>query len=113
MTEEMLLALKNELKDILEDDNFSIIEINKGSLHVLITLQFLLKKMCVKTKGEIKNLTQKCKKFVSGILKKMKDFAFFGYKEKKPAYICDYVKNIEDSGKEIINSLKKKSKELQ
>ena len=66
--------------------------------------------MCVKTKGEIKNLTQKCKKFVSGILKKMKDFAFFGYKEKKPAYICDYVKNIEDSGKEIIQLFEEKVK---
>ena len=110
MTEEMFFTLKNELKDILEDDSFSIIEINKGSLHVLITLQFLFKKMYVKTKGEIKNLTQKCKSFIGNIFKKMKDFAFFGYKAKKPAYICDYVKNIEDSEREIIQLFEEKVK---
>lgn len=110
MTEEMFLTLKDELKEILEDDNFSIIEINKGSLHVLITLQFLFKKMFVKTKGEIKNLSKKCKSFIGNIFKKMKDFAFFGYKKKMPTYICDYVKNIEDSEKEIIQLFEEKVK---
>ena len=44
MNEELFKLLKSELKEILEDDNFSIIEMNKGSFHILITLQFIFKK---------------------------------------------------------------------
>ena len=110
MTEELLLLLKKELKDIFEDDDFSIIEINKGSLDVLITLQFLFKKMYIKTKEEIKNITQNSKNFIMKFFNKIKDFAFFGYRKKKPEFVAEYVKNIEDSGKEIIQLFEEKIK---
>ena len=39
------LELKNELKVIFDIEDFSIIEINKGSLQVIVSLQYILKKM--------------------------------------------------------------------
>ena len=36
---------KNEIKKLIGNDNFSIVEINKGSFKVIITLQFIYKKI--------------------------------------------------------------------
>ena len=107
MNEDLFKIFKSELKEILEEDNFSIIEMNKGSFHVLITLQFLLKKIHTSTKEEIKNITKKCKIFASKILNKIKDFAFFG-KKKKVKQSNALVKNIEDCEKEIIQAFQEK-----
>ena len=42
--------LKTEqLKEIFEDENFSVIESNKGSTHFLLSLQFIFKKIFNKT----------------------------------------------------------------
>jgi hypothetical protein len=73
MNEELFKVLKSELKEILGEDNFSIIEMNRGSFHVLITLQFLLNKLHISAKEEIKNLNEKCRNFVGKILHKIKD----------------------------------------
>ena len=45
LTKELISQFKEELKEIFEDENFSIIEINKGSTHFLISLQFVFKKI--------------------------------------------------------------------
>ena len=42
ITSKMIQDLKEELKDLLQEDNFSIIEIKKGSLTVIIALQFII-----------------------------------------------------------------------
>ena len=112
MNEELFKVLKSELKEILEilgEDNFSIIEMNRGSFHVLITLQFLLNKLHISAKEEIKNLSEKCRNFVGKIFHKIKDFAFFG-KKKKVQMINPIVKNIEDCEKEIIQAFEEKCK---
>ena len=41
----MITKFKNEIKEIIGDDNFSLIEINKGSFKVIITLQYIYKKV--------------------------------------------------------------------
>ena len=109
MNEELFKVLKSELKEILGEDNFSIIEMNRGSFHVLITLQFLLNKLHISAKEEIKNLNEKCRNFVGKIFHKIKDFAFFG-KKKKVQMINPIVKNIEDCEKEIIQAFEEKCK---
>ena len=38
----MILKLKTEIKNLINNENFSIIEIRKGSLTVIITLQYLV-----------------------------------------------------------------------
>ncbi len=41
----MINYFKNEIKKLIGNDNFSIVEINKGSFKVIITLQFIYKKI--------------------------------------------------------------------
>ena len=41
----MINDFKNEIKKLIGNDNFSIVEINKGSFKVIITLQFIYKKI--------------------------------------------------------------------
>jgi len=41
----MIENLKNELRNLFGNNKFSIIEVNRGSLKVLITLQFILYKI--------------------------------------------------------------------
>ena len=42
ISEKLICDLKQEIKNIINEDNFSIIEIKKGSLSVLLTLQFII-----------------------------------------------------------------------
>lgn len=51
----MIDELKNELKDILENNDFSIIEINKGSLKIIVTLQYIYKELIKKMKNNPAN----------------------------------------------------------
>ena len=109
MNEELFKILKSELKELLEEDNFSIIEMNKGSFHVLISLQFLLNKVYIKGKETVKNLSTNIKNIISNIGNKIKGALLFG--KKKKVKKCDmYVKNIEDCEKEIIQAFSEKCK---
>ena len=109
MNEELFKILKSELKDLLEEDNFSIIEMNKGSFHVLISLQFLLNKVYIKGKEAVKNLSTNIEKILSKIGDKIKGALFIG--KKMEVKKCDiYVKNIEDCEKEIIQAFSEKCK---
>ena len=113
ITQEMILNLKQELKEIFEDENFSVIEINKGSIHFLISLQFIFKKLFNKLE-KIKDFTKKIKNKVSQFISKIKnfDFCFFGIKgkKKKACAVHDFIKDIESSEKEIIQIFKEKVK---
>lgn len=55
MTEELFKDLNEQLKEIIEEDDFSIIGINKGSLKVLITLEFLIKNFYIQKKEDVKS----------------------------------------------------------
>ena len=113
LTKELILKLKEELKQIFEDENFSIIEINKGSTHFLISLQFIFKKIEDKTKKGVKNLLQNISNTVSNFTKKIKNFSFgfFGKNNKKvPDEVKDYVKDIKDCDDNIIQIYQEKIK---
>ena len=107
MDENLFNLLKSELKEILNEDNFSIIEMNKGSFHILISLEFLLKK--IYSKEGLKSLTNKIKNLVGDLCEKFKDFSFFG-KNKKVKKTIPLVKDIEDCEKEIIQAFEEKCK---
>ena len=49
----MIEGLKKEIHNLLKEDNFSIIEIRKGSLIVILTLQFLILREIEKQKNNI------------------------------------------------------------
>ena len=44
INQDMIKNLKKELKTIVKDENFSLIEIEKGSLKIIMTLQIVYKK---------------------------------------------------------------------
>ncbi len=114
LTKELISQFKDELKEIFEDENFSIIEINKGSTHFLISLQFIFKKISDKTKKGVKYLLKNIKNKVTEYTKKIKDYNFsiFGKKgeTKKPKEVKEFVKDIKDSQKEIIQIFQEKVK---
>ena len=115
MTEELFKDLNEQLKEIIEEDDFSIIGINKGSLKVLITLEFLIKNFYIQKKEDVKSFFKKCLDGVKKIGNKLKKCLFFGKRKKddklngiKPVDVSEYVKPIEDNEKEIIEILQEK-----
>ena len=83
---ENIKIYKNELQEIFEDENFSVIEINKGRTLFLNSLQFIFKKIIDNSvKGVEEDLSKIIKNKVSEFIEKVKNFSFciFGKKEKK------------------------------
>ena len=113
ITIELVKEFKKELQKIFEDDNFSVIEINKGSTHFLISLQFIFQKFFDK-KINLKDFFKKTKNKISEYVDKIKkhNFCFFGKKgnENKVKAVNEFVKDIESSEKEIIKKFQEKLK---
>jgi len=113
LTKELISQFKEELKEIFEDENFSIIEINKGSTHFLISLQFIFKKISEKSKKGVKNLLKNVKSKVYDYSQKIKNhnFCMFGKRNKQtPDSTKEFVKDIKDSEHEIIQIFQEKVK---
>ena len=110
ITKELIKEFKKELQKIFEDDNFSVIEINKGSTRFLISLQFIFKKVFDK-KINLKEFFKRTKNKVSEYIDKIKkyDFCFFGKKGKVNG-VNVFIKDIDSSAKEIIEKFKEKLK---
>ena len=81
ITIELVKEFKKELQKIFEDDNFSVIEINKGSTHFLISLQFIFKKFFDK-KINLKEFFKKTKNKEVNMYIKLKNIIFV-FLEKK------------------------------
>ena len=92
INQDMIKNLKNELKTIVKDENFSLIEIEKGSLKIIMTLQFVYKKVLESIRQNpvyenIINFPDNINKEVIEITEKIENhkFAFIGVA--KPDYI--------------------------
>ena len=113
ITKELVKEFKKELHKIFEDDNFSVIEINKGSTHFLISLQFIFKKVFDK-KIDLEDFFKRTKNKVSEYVDKIKkfDFCFFGKKgnKNKVTAVNEFIKDMDDSEKEIIQKFEEKLK---
>ena len=115
ITKELVKEFKKELHKIFEDDNFSVIEINKGSTRFLISLQFIFKKVKVfDERINLKEFFKRTKNKVSEYVDKIKefDFCFFGKKgnKNKVNAVNEFIKDIYDSEKEIIQKFEEKLK---
>ncbi len=113
ITKEMVFEFKKELEEIFEDKNFSIIEVNKGSIHFFVSLQFIFKK-CLTINDNLKTIFEKIKdrlsKYAENIKKKF--FCFYRketdsvdkfVKDKKANSVNEFVKDINSlDSKEII-----------
>lgn len=97
----MIDELKNELKDILENNDFSIIEINKGSLKIIVTLQYIYKELIKKMKNNpanknVKNWQKITDKEVKNVLEKLIQTKFLFIGGKSPDFVYESVINIRD-----------------
>ncbi len=95
ITKELIKELKNELKVIFGIEDFSIIETNKGSLQVIVSLQYILKKMFKVMKGNpnrknIENIPKDIENEIRMILDKIikNNFISIG---KCPTMVCDSI----------------------
>ena len=106
ITKEMIFEFRKDLEQIFENKNFSIIEINKGSFHAVISVQFIFNQFF----NFIDNTKNFIKKTVNKLAEKIKNFFFFGKKKKKATSVNEFVKDIDASSKEIIQIYKEKVK---
>ena len=102
---EIILALKNELKRLFKNDNFSIIEIKKGSLYVLLCLQYLILK-------EIRNLDEtyfqtsadffcNINDEIEQLSNELKNHEFISLGTTKPDFINENVKDLNTNENKI------------
>ena len=117
ITKDLIKKLKNELKVIFDIEDFSIIEINKGSLQVIVSLQYILKKMFKVMKGNpnrknIENIPKDIENEIRMILDKIikNNFISIG---KCPTMVCDSIFNFfeEFNQKKIENMFKSINKD--
>ena len=97
----MINTFKDEVKKLFEQDNFSFIEINKGSFKVLITLQFISKKVLESIKEDpalnnIIKFPEEINKEVFEITKKLKDNKFLSMGSIKPDFVQESILDIKD-----------------
>ena len=106
----MIEELKIEIRNLLKEDNFSIIEIRKGSLIVIITLQFLILKEIEKQKNNIdfnisrvlEQFSDNIKEEVKKITALIKNHSYISLGTVKPDYVDEdilYISNEENRNK--------------
>ena len=120
ITKELIDNIKSEIRQLLKTDNFSIIEIKKGSLIVILSLQFVIFDELKKQKDSILdfNLDNFANKFSEDVKKEVKKVAtllnsheFISLGKVRPDYIDEDIVDISDENNkneliENINSLK-------
>ena len=100
--ENTISELRKELRNIIGLENFSIIEIKRGSLTVIIALQFLILRH-LKNKKSLQDINKDFNNKISKDLKilseklKNNEFISLGYAKTKPNYVDE---NIMDLSKE-------------
>ena len=111
---DILPKLKKEIKNIIKKNEFSIIEIRKGSLTALLTLQYIIQDEILKLKdssfsGLSEDFSKNIIKEVEIIASKIKDNNFVCLGTVKPDYIDKNIiditeeKNKKDLKKKILN----------
>ena len=91
ITDIMINQIKKELIDLLGNKDFSIIEINKGSLKIIITLQCICKKLINSSNNNIQELYENIKNEVKEIVDKIKENTFYFVDNKSPDFAQDSV----------------------
>ena len=110
--ENTISELRKELRNIIGLENFSIIEIKRGSLTVIIALKFLILKH-LKNKNSLKDITKdfndKIYKDVKTLSEKLKnsEFISLGQSTMTPDFVDENIVDlsIEENKKEIANKI--------
>ena len=127
ITKKLIKDLKEEIKNLLKEDNFSIIEIKKGSLTVIITLQFIIFNEIKRAKESNLELninrfshqfsTLKIEEEVKKISKVIKNHNFISLGTTKPDFVYeDIILLSEENKKELkkrINYLSRNNSKIE
>ena len=117
ITKSTILQLKKEIQNIIQEIDFSIIKIKKGSLKVLLTLQYIIMREFRQNKYlDLSTLSNKfdenIKKEVIRIAEKIRNFPFISLGTTKPTYVNEYIidLNNEKNRREISSKILEMSK---
>jgi len=120
ITKDFISLFKKEIFNIIDNDNFSIIEIKKGSLQVILTLQFIIYKLINDYKNininqiesDIYNFSKKFNeniiKEVKIICEKLKNNNFMSLGSVKPNYLDMNIIDLKDG-----NNIKKLEEKIE
>ena len=108
----LISNFKDELKKILKTDNFSIIEIKKGSIIIILTLQYIILSELRKQGNEInlqdcfyKNISNE----VKNLTEQLKNHQFISLGTNKPDRVDNDIMDIsnEENRKKIVEKIKR------
>jgi len=125
ITKEMIENIRTEIRKLLNEDNFSIIEIKKGSLIIILSLQFIIfneikkqKKLNLEFNFEefANNLSDNVKEEVLKISSVLKNHEFISLGTVKPDYVDEDIIDITDENNRDelvrkINSIQRNNEE--
>ena len=103
---DIISKLKSELSEIIKNKNFSIIEIRKGSLTVLLTLQYIIQSeikrdIALNNDNLQEEFDVRIKKDIERIKMKLSNHEFICLGTTKPDYCENYLINITDENSRI------------
>ena len=106
ITKDDILQLKKEIQNIIQEIDFSMIKIKKGSLKVLLTLQFIIMREFKQNKYlDLTTLSNKfdenIKEEVKRIAEKIRNFPFISLGTTKPTYVSDYIVDLNNEKNRI------------
>ena len=110
--ENTISSLKKELRKIIKNDNFSIIEIKKGSLKILITLQYLFhenmnnftEETLISISDALDNFSKNINEEMEKLSSQLKNHEFISLGSLRPDYVDKEIFNLSDeSNKKMIS----------
>ena len=118
VNEDIINRLKNEIKELIGSENFSIIDIRKGSLSIILTLQCIFMKVLKNIKNDKfmdlgTPFLNSIKNEVENITSKLREKKFISLGTIKPDFVNEDILDItnENNREEISKEILKMSKE--
>ena len=114
ITKGNILQLKKEIQNIIQENDFSIIEIKKGSLKVLLTLQYIIVREFQNNKQfNLSTFDENIRKEVERVAEKITNFPFISLGSSKPTNVNKNIVDLndEENRKKISSKILKKSEE--
>ena len=109
ITEKLIFNLKQEIKNLIKEDNFSIIEIKKGSLTVILVLKCIIFKILQKLEDKndffefCKNFLKNVKEEIQELFQILKNNIFFTLGSVKPNFAyADIIDISNENGRKLL-----------
>ena len=99
ITQDIIKNLKNEVNNIIKEDNFSFIEIKKGSLKIIVTLQYIYKKVLESIRQNpiyenIEDFPNRINREVNEVARKIENHKFLFIGNARPDFVQESILDI-------------------